>query len=267
MEKKDIRLIQKLLSDMDFYTGSIDGILGPKTERGLISADTSYALQGIVGMSYLDINRSAVAFLQLKCKEKHLPVGPIDGYWGPMTEACVDDLYDLTHYGEIRFEKPEFESGFPIQYSADFYEFYGPIDNVALGNVRLPFPVKIAWDPSTTITRFQANKKVAESIEAIYVDTLSVYGLEEIQRLGLDLWGGCYNKRKVRGGTKWSLHSWGIAVDIDPARNRLRWGSDKAELAKPEYDRFWNIVEKHGGVSLGREAGFDFMHFQFAKLK
>ena len=85
-------------------------------------------------------------------------------------------------------------------------------------------------------------------------------------RLGLDLFGGCFNYRPMRGGTALSMHSWGIAYDGDPERNQLRWGRDRAEFAKPAFDPFWAIVEAHGAVSLGRARNYDWMHFQFANL-
>lgn len=34
-------------------------------------------------------------------------------------------------------------------------------------------------------------------------------------------WDGCFNIRPMRGGTNYSLHSWGIAVDINAKTNRM----------------------------------------------
>lgn len=73
--------------------------------------------------------------------------------------------------------------------------------------------------------------------------------------------------RKMRGGSKWSMHAWGIAIDIDPSNNRLRWGKDKARLARPEYDEWWQIWEGHGWTSLGRVKDYDWMHIQAARLR
>ena len=70
----------------------------------------------------------------------------------------------------------------------------------------------------------------------------------------------------MRGGSSWSMHSWGVAVDLDPDRNRLRWNSSKAYLARDEYKPFWKIVESEGWTSLGRERNYDWMHFQSAHL-
>ncbi len=153
---------------------------------------------------------------------------------------------------------------FPQQ--KDVPKFYGRLMGKNQGKVVLPYRMKLAWDTSKFISRFSCHKKVVAPLKAIFEDVLTHYGLEEIQRLRLDLFGGCLNVRKMRGGSSYSMHSWGIAVDLDPARNKFRWDSRRASFAKKEYTTFWEIVEKHGATSLGRERDFDWMHFQFARL-
>jgi hypothetical protein len=37
----------------------------------------------------------------------------------------------------------------------------------------------------------------------------------------LKTWDGCFNIRQKRGATSWSLHSWGLAIDINAAWNRF----------------------------------------------
>jgi hypothetical protein len=88
----------------------------------------------------------------------------------------------------------------------------------------------------------------------------------DISKLNLDLFGGCVNVRRMRGGSAWSIHSWGAAIDVDPDNNQLKWGKDKAEFAKKEYNAFWDIVEDEGWVSLGRVKNYDWMHYQAALL-
>ena len=68
------------------------------------------------------------------------------------------------------------------------------------------------------------------------------------------------------GGRAMSMHSWGIAIDFDPAHNRLRWGRDRARLAGPDYRAFLDIWEAEGWISLGRERNYDWMHIQAARL-
>ena len=107
---------------------------------------------------------------------------------------------------------------------------------------------------------------MSDSLGRVLAVVLDHYGLDEIKRLRLDLWGGCLNVRKMRGGDRYSMHSWGIALDYDPERNRLKWGRDKASFAKPEYDPWWEAWEQEGWVSLGRQRNFDWMHVQAAKI-
>lgn len=71
---------------------------------------------------------------------------------------------------------------------------------------------------------------------------------------------GCYNFRPVRGGTHLSLHSWGIAIDLNAASNPL--GSTDRSKQPPElvaaFKRhgFWWGADYHNRK--------DPMHFQRA---
>jgi hypothetical protein len=126
--------------------------------------------------------------------------------------------------------------------------------------------MKLAWNKSEIIHSFYCHAKIHDSLLRVLNKVLNYYGEEEIRRLRLDLWGGCYNERPIRGGTKWSMHSWAIAVDFDPLRNKLDWGRDKASFAAPVYNKWWDCWEEEGWVSLGRQRNFDWMHVQAAKL-
>jgi len=106
----------------------------------------------------------------------------------------------------------------------------------------------------------------AKPLTAIFDGTARHYGRSEMERFRLHIWGGCFNHRLMRGGKALSTHSCGAAVDLDPERNQLPWGRDRAALARPDHDAFWTIVEAHGATSLGRAANRDWMHFQFARL-
>lgn len=131
-----------------------------------------------------------------------------------------------------------------------------------LVTVTLPYPMRLAWDLDTTVTKLRCHKLVAIKFEAVFKDILATYGLPKIKELGIDLFGGCFNFRKMRGGSAWSKHSWGIAIDLDPARNTLKETSRTARFARPEYKDMIDIFYKHGFISLGREKNYDWMHFQ-----
>jgi len=103
---------------------------------------------------------------------------------------------------------------------------------------------------------------IADDFLAVFNDLLKHYGLEKIQELGIDLFGGCFNFRAMRGGSDYSRHSWGIAIDLDPERNKLRETSKTARFARPEYKPMIDIFYKHGFIGLGPEQNRDWMHFE-----
>ena len=134
-----------------------------------------------------------------------------------------------------------------------------------LVSIKLPYPMRLAWDLNTKVTTMRCHKLVAEKFTNVFNELLEVYGLAKIQELGIDLFGGCFNFRAMRGGSDYSRHSWGIAIDLDPVRNQLKETSTTARFSRPEYDLMIDIFYKHGFVSLGREKNYDWMHFEISK--
>ena len=131
-----------------------------------------------------------------------------------------------------------------------------------LVSIKLPFPMRLAWDKNAKVTTMRCHKLVAQNFTNVFNELLQVYGLVKIQELGIDLFGGCFNFRAMRGGSDYSRHSWGIAIDLDPERNQLKETSKTARFARPEYKQMIDIFYKHGFVSLGREKNYDWMHFE-----
>ena len=122
--------------------------------------------------------------------------------------------------------------------------------------------MKLAWDKSTKVTTIRCHKLVADNFSSVFNEILEVYGLAKIQELGIDLFGGCFNFRSMRGGSDYSRHSWGIAIDLDPERNQLKETSRTARFARPEYDKLHEIFEKYGFENMGKVKGYDWMHFE-----
>lgn len=134
-----------------------------------------------------------------------------------------------------------------------------------LVSLDLPYPMRIAWDTDSIVKKMRCHRLVKDNFDAVFKDLLAHYGYDKIKELGIDLFGGCFNYRKMRNGSKLSMHSWGIAIDLDPARNQLRETSATARFARPEYKPMIDIFYKNNFISLGREKNFDWMHFEIKK--
>jgi len=134
-----------------------------------------------------------------------------------------------------------------------------------LTTIKLPYPMRLAWDIKTKVNTMRCHKLVAENFTNVFNELLQVYGLEKIQELGIDLFGGCFSFRSMRGGSDYSRHSWGIAIDLDPLRNQLKTPYLKANFSKKEYSELHRIFEKNGFVNLGKEKGYDAMHWEISK--
>ena len=131
-----------------------------------------------------------------------------------------------------------------------------------LTTIQLPFPMRLAWDKKTTVNKMRVHKKVAQDFTNVFNELLQVYGLAKIQELGIDLFGGCFAFRAMRGGSDYSRHSWGIAIDLDPERNQLKTPYLKSNFSKQEYKKLHEIFEKHGFIKKKKKKGYDAMHWE-----
>lgn len=136
----------------------------------------------------------------------------------------------------------------------------GDMDNLV--TIPLPYPMRIAWDLKTSVNKITCHKLIAGRLSAVFADLLMAYGYDRLKELGIDIFGGCYNFRKMRGGNRWSRHSWAIATDLDPVRNGLKTSWNKAQFSKPEYTPMIEIFYRHGFFNLGKKSGYDAMHFE-----
>lgn len=139
---------------------------------------------------------------------------------------------------------------------------YGTPNKEGKGYItQITLPYAMYYD-GKKVTKISCHKLVADKLLAIFNDILEFYGQDAIRDLKIDDYGGCFNYRLMRGGTKLSVHSWGCAIDLNPSRNLLKETSKTARFARLEYKPMIDIFYKHGFVSLGREKNFDWMHFE-----
>lgn len=235
--------IQRALRGLGIYTGKIDGVWGPKTSRAVRAFQRIHNLSddGIVGKATIAelfpsiIHDRQNLILQAKPKPVVVPPSKAGGLITPRYSECMN------WYGDVGTQqiKVDLPSGYDMW---------------------------LAWDLRKKVKFISLHKKVADSAYACLQQIKDEFTASEREQLGLDLFGGSLNVRKMRGGNNWSTHSWGVAIDFDPARNQLRWNSSKARLGQADASRFWGIWEKAGWTSLGRAKNYDWMHVQAVQL-
>ena len=117
----------------------------------------------------------------------------------------------------------------------------------------LPFAIPLSWDPAKQVQNLYCHSKLKELFPEV---------LREVDRRGLKgrihTFGGCFNFRSKRGSNKLSVHSWAIAIDLNPETNSMGTPGDM-DLGVVEVFRSFGFT--WGGDWAGRSK--DPMHFQF----
>jgi len=171
-----------------------------------------------------------------------------DGFWGPKSQkACRDYLRSL-------MPSP---NPWPKSDQASLRAFYGEPGNED-NLVFINFPYKTFYG-GKLVTRTRCHRKVAESLLRVLNDIGDRYaGREDIMEEARDYYG-VFNFRPKRGGTSWSLHAWGAAIDLDADDNTFRdhWPM-KADMPLEIMEAF----SREGWTSAGAFWNFDGQHFQ-----
>lgn len=123
-----------------------------------------------------------------------------------------------------------------------------------------PYQLYYSDGNRTKLKTMFLHKKVVDVYTAAYTEVMNTFDPKEINALRLNISGGTYNYRVVRGGSRLSTHAFGIAIDMDPARNPYpkEW---KEGMINRE---FCDILMKHGIWWRGHNGDKDPMHFQCA---
>lgn len=104
------------------------------------------------------------------------------------------------------------------------------------------------------------HKLCVPTFDLAFKQVLGHFGAEGVKRNRLDICGGTYNFRPMRGGSRLSAHAYGIAIDMDPDHNPFphRWITDGLNMD------FVNIMMESGFWWRGYHGDIDPMHFQCA---
>lgn len=221
------------------------------------------------------MTKQEVIDLQTMLEAAGFDPGQLDGIYGPRTKAAHESYKStipapaesavisssLNHWPNqgnvpIFFGRHEIgRDGMPTE----------RWKNRCLTQIRLPFPMRLAWDTETTVQRITCHRMIAKDLGEVLADILRHYGsAEAVSAARMDLFGGCYNYRPMRTSANLSMHSWGIAIDLDPERNGLgkKWKPNSGMM--PE--EVIAIFERHGWTWGGRWRTPDSMHFQAATI-
>lgn len=120
----------------------------------------------------------------------------------------------------------------------------------------------ILWDIPTELEigvipkKLYCNKDIVKPLEIAFKNLISRNKVTELKTFD-----GCFNIRKKRGLSSMSLHSWGIAIDVNAAWNGL---GKKPTLSKEFVDCFKDAGFEWGGDWSGSRV--DGMHFQLSKI-
>lgn len=135
--------------------------------------------------------------------------------------------------------------------SAQALKRYGPPEKEsAMVLFAVPLNLKLKAIPSRIYCNRDLVKPLTDALLAI-----RTAGFDE----QIKTWDGCFNIRKKRGAGSMSLHSWGLAIDINAAWNRFGATPTMSE-------ELVACFEHHGFEWGGRWARQDGMHFQLKEF-
>lgn len=252
--------MKELIKEIQKKVGTdIDGIIGPKTIKAIAEK--------------LEVPVTSVQITTIKNIQKKIGT-TIDGIIGPNTLAAINSYLDninsedslIKKYIEkpVKFTKIDYKTTLVKQSVVrSGKSVFGNAGNESvLVNVKVPENYPLKYDGKQVKT-IRIHKLVADRLEAALKDIINHYG-SDIEKVapGACVYDGSYYYRKTRNGSSQSIHSWGLAIDFDAANNTLKTHWDNARLGEPIYKPFWDILEYHGFLSLGRRQKTDVMHCQ-----
>lgn len=138
----------------------------------------------------------------------------------------------------------------------DYLDEYGKPtsqwENEVLQVINLPFPITYSSNPAQELTRLRCHEKVAEVFSQVFA-AIHNRGLRDKVR-DCD---GCYCFRRKSSGGGLSVHSWGIAIDLNVPTNQPQTPGDMAQELIALFQEFG--FEWGGNWSSYKDP----MHFQF----
>ena len=182
---------------------------------------------------------------QIKLIQAKIGTTP-DGFWGPKSIAACQKYLRSLMPNPNPWPKP-----------ANLESFYGKAgDENNLVEIEFPFPV---YYGGKLVKKTRCHKKVAASLLRILKAIHEKYGSDRGIIEEAEDYGGIFNFRLKRGGSSYSLHAYGAAIDLDDDDNTFRdsWPM-KADMPLEIMEEF----AREGWKSAGAFWGYDAMHHE-----
>lgn len=118
----------------------------------------------------------------------------------------------------------------------------------------------IMWDVPANLEiglipkRIFCNKDMVEPLSKAFKNLIDTGAVKELKT-----WDGCFNIRTKRGLSSLSLHSWGIAIDVNAFEN----GLNMTPKLSPQFVKCFTDAGFDWGGIWTRKDG---MHFQLARI-
>jgi hypothetical protein len=181
-----------------------------------------------------------------------------------LEQPDLEDQFRYSYPPGRHYQLPPHKNHDPgrVRYEPFFLKMYGESKQAVEQNL-----VKMVWPfapakPSFSITRVNGiNQKMASVIKELKTlpDEMAPY---------LKYFSGSFNWRTIKGTKRYSMHSFGISIDIGgPWANYWRW-DDPTEADELSYRNqipldIVLIFEKYGFIWGGKWYHYDTMHFEY----
>lgn len=158
-----------------------------------------------------------------------------------MTEAVKYSRL-LSRYGDPMKNTKGFESQFMVQW---------------------PIPMWIDTHIPALPNKMYINKDIVHVFEETMNELIAIGAYKEIVTFD-----GMFNVRYIRGSkTKLSIHSWGLAIDLNASHNPLGFSKDQATAKglhpfSKTFDQVWRDLGWTCGIDFSRHDG---MHYEYTK--
>lgn len=186
--------------------------------------------------------------MQQRIKDRYDPFLQVDGFWGPKSQ------YVCQAYLRSLMPKP---SPWPANDQRSLRRFYGEPGSEA-NLVTIDFPYPMFYD-GKRVTRTRVHKACAASLLRVLTTIRDLLPQHSHIEDEANDFGGVFNARPKRGGTSWSVHAWGAAIDLDADDNTFR---DSWPMQSDMPLEIMEAFAREGWTSAGAFWGYDAMHFE-----